>query len=100
MDWMILAAQPQAAPAGAGMTQMFVMLAFIAVFWFFLFWPQRKQQKQRNQMLKNLKKGDKVITVGGLHGEIVDFEGDDDVRLRVADKTELKFTRSSVARVK
>ncbi len=99
MNWFILAAQPtnvNANPWGMGL----MWLLFLGIFWVFLIMPQRKQQKQRSVMLKNLKKGDKVITAGGVHGEITDFDGDDDLRIRVADKVELKVTRASVSKVK
>jgi preprotein translocase subunit YajC len=64
-----------------------------------VFAPQRKQQKQRNEMLSNLKKGDKVITIVGIHGEIIEFD-DDDLKLRVADKLEIKFSKSAISKVK
>ncbi|MGE5606570.1 MAG: preprotein translocase subunit YajC [Bacteroidota bacterium] len=76
-----------------------MMGLIFVVFWFLMIMPQRKQQKQRNAMLSNLKKGDKVVTIGGIHGEIVEFD-DEDLKLRVADKVEIKFTRSAIARVK
>jgi preprotein translocase subunit YajC len=50
-------------------------------------------------MLSNLKKGDKVVTIGGIHGEIVEFD-DEDVKLKVADKVEVKFAKSAISRVK
>ncbi|TCL65285.1 preprotein translocase subunit YajC [Hydrogenispora ethanolica] len=100
MNWWILAAK-QPVDAGANPWGMGLMwLLFLGIFWVFLIMPQRKQQKQRDAMLKNLKKGDKVITVGGVHGEITDFDGDEDLRIRVTDKVELKVTRASVAKVK
>ena len=46
-----------------------------------------------------MKKGDKVITIGGIHGEITQIDGDD-IHLRVTDKVELKMLRSAVSRVK
>ena len=55
--------------------------------------------KKREAMLNALKKGDKVITIGGIHGEITKIDGDD-ILLRVADKVELKMLRSAVSRVK
>ncbi|MGE5581575.1 MAG: preprotein translocase subunit YajC [Bacillota bacterium] len=79
--------------------QLLPFIVIFGVFWLLIIMPQRKQQKQRQAMLDSLKKGDKVITAGGLHGEIVEFD-DEDIKLRVADKVELKFTRSSIARVK
>jgi preprotein translocase subunit YajC len=100
MNWMLAAAQP-AAPAGVGgqLAAFLPMIIVMVVLWFIMIAPQRKQQKQRDQMLKSLKKGDKVITVGGLHGEIIEIDADD-VKLRVADKTELRFTRGSISKVK
>lgn len=107
MDWLILAAtQPAANSAANGATGaaslwggLLPMILILVFFWVIIIMPQRKQQKQRDAMLKNLKKGDKVITTGGLHGEIVELD-EDDVKLRVADKVELKFSRGSVSRVK
>jgi preprotein translocase subunit YajC len=89
-----------AAPAGnSGMIQILILVGFFAIFYFLMIMPQRKQQKQRQAMLNSLKKGDKVITTGGLHGEVIELD-EEDVRLRVADKVELKFSRGAVAKVK
>lgn len=95
---LLLAAAPAPA-ANSGMIQILILVGFFAIFYFLMIMPQRKQQKQRQAMLSNLKKGDKVITTGGLHGEIIDLD-EDDVRLKVADKVELKFSRGAVSKVK
>jgi preprotein translocase subunit YajC len=99
--WILAATQPAAHPqaAGSGLMGFLPMILVMVVLWFIMIAPQRKQQKKRDQMLKSLKKGDKVITVGGMHGEIVDID-ESEIRLRVADKTELKFTRASVSKIK
>ncbi|HEY8345110.1 MAG TPA: preprotein translocase subunit YajC [Bacillota bacterium] len=75
------------------------MILVFVIFWFILIMPQRKQQKQRQAMLDALKKGDKVITIGGIHGEILEIDGDD-LRLRIGDKVEIKILRSAISRVK
>ena len=93
------ATETAAAPQGNIWSSAIIWVVFLGIFWVFLIMPQRKQQKQRDVMIKNLKKGDKVITVGGVHGEIIEFD-DDDVKLRVAEKVEMKFTKGSIARVK
>jgi preprotein translocase subunit YajC len=95
----LLSAAAPAAAGNSGMIQIIILVAFFAIFYFLMIMPQRKQQKQRQAMLSSLKKGDKVITAGGLHGEIVDLD-DEDVRLKVADKVELKFSRGSISKVK
>lgn len=97
MNLLLAAAAPAA--GNAGVIQILILVAFFAIFYFLMIMPQRKQQKQRQAMLGSLKKGDKVITAGGLHGEIIELD-DEDVRLKVADKVELKFSRSSVQKVK
>lgn len=98
--WMLAANQQSAAQAqGGGYSFLISMVLVFVVFWFLMIMPQRKQQKQRNTMLSNLKKGDKVVTIGGIHGEITELS-DEDIKLRVTDKVEIKFAKSAVSRVK
>jgi preprotein translocase subunit YajC len=66
-----------------------------AVFYFLLIRPQQKKQKQRTSMLNQLKKGDKISTIGGLHGTVVELT-DDTVVLRVNDTTKMTFERSAI----
>ena len=77
------------------LTTFLPFILMFAVLYFLLIRPQQKRQKARNQMLNALKKGDKVVTIGGLHGTIVDLN-DDIVVLRVNDVTKLTFDRSAV----
>ena len=63
--------------------------------------PQRKQQKETDQMLAALKKGDRVVTSGGLHGTVADFkEADKAVVLEVAVNVRVTVSRSAIASVK
>jgi preprotein translocase subunit YajC len=73
----------------------FLILIF-AVFYFMLIRPQQKRQKDHRQLLQNLKKGDKVITTGGLQGTIVNLS-DTVVTVEIADKVKVKVGRSYVA---
>lgn len=87
-----------AAAAGATPNYLTTIIPFVlmfAVLYFLLIRPQQKRQKTRNSMLNQLKKGDKVTTIGGLHGTIVEIT-DDVVVLRVNDATKLTFDRSAV----
>lgn len=70
-------------------------LIVIAIFYFLFLRPQNKRQKERSKMLGALKKGDKIITIGGLHGTIVDLN-ENRVTLKVGDNTRLVFERSAV----
>lgn len=71
------------------------MILIFVVFYFVLIRPNQKQHKERMAMLARLKKGDKVVTVGGLHGSIVDLT-DERVTLKVNDNTRLVFERSAI----
>lgn len=78
------------------------LLPFIlmfAIFYFILLRPQQQQQRRRRQMLEALKRGDKVVTIGGIHGEITAIK-DDVLTLRIADKVEVKLSRSGVGSVR
>ncbi|NLY55191.1 MAG: preprotein translocase subunit YajC [Firmicutes bacterium] len=70
----------------------------LAIFYFLLIRPQQKQQKARQAMLDGLKKGNKIITIGGIYGEIVEVK-EDTLIIRVADKVEIKTTRGAVSQV-
>ena len=71
------------------------LIIMLVLFYFLFIRPQQKRQKERMAMLDALKKGDKVITIGGLHGTIVDLN-DDQVVLRVNENTKLTFERAAV----
>ena len=70
------------------------VLMFV-IFYFLLIRPQQKRSKVRNQMLSAVKKGDKVVTIGGMHGKVVELT-DDTVVLLVNDATKLTFNRSAI----
>lgn len=74
------------------------IIAMFAIMWFLLIRPAQKRQKQTKQMQDSLKRGDKVITIGGIHGT-VDAVDDSSVFLKVADGTTLQFDRQAVGRV-
>ena len=71
------------------------LILMFAVFYFLLIRPQQKRQKARLAMLNALKKGDQVVTIGGLHGKIVELT-DDTIVLQVNEDTKLTFERSAV----
>lgn len=73
-------------------------IAMFAIMWFFLIRPAQKRQKETKSMQSQLKRGDKVITIGGIHGSI-DAVDETTVYLKVADGTTLRFDRQAVGRV-
>ena len=74
------------------------LILLFGIFYFLLIRPQQKQQKKRQEMLKSLQKGDRVVTIGGIHGVIKEID-ETIISLRVADNLNLKFARAAVDRV-
>jgi preprotein translocase subunit YajC len=89
-------------PGGGGsvavLTQLAFFAAIFAIFWFLLIRPQQKQKREREQLLASLKRGDRIVTTGGLHGTITGLD-EHKVVLRVADQVRLEFDRAAVGRV-
>ena len=73
----------------------FLVLIF-AVFYFLLIRPQRKRQKQQQNLMEELKRGDKVITAGGIHG-VIESISEDSVIIKVESGATMKVVKSSVA---
>ena len=83
-----------------------MLLALFAVFYFFMIRPQQKKQKESQNMLNQIAKGDRIVTIGGICGTIVnikekkeDKKSDDVVVIKTSDATKLDMIRSSIARV-
>lgn len=93
-------AMGQAAAPGGGAAGGFgafipIILMFV-IFYFLLIRPQQKKAKQHQEMIANLKKGDRVITSGGIHGQITALD-ENTVTLEIAEKVRIKVTRSTLA---
>ncbi len=79
-----------------GFTGFIPIILMFVIFYFLLIRPQQKKQKDQRNMVSNLKKGDRIITSGGLHGRITGLD-DATLTLEIADKVRVKVGRSSVA---
>src|SRR3989441_834386 len=97
-----LAFAASSSPGGGGSTavatQLLFFAAIFAIFWFLLIRPQQKQKREREQMLAALKRGDRVVTTGGLHGTITGLDAQK-VVLRVTDQVKLEFDRVAIGRI-
>ncbi len=72
-------------------------IVLFGIMWFFMIRPQQIKNKQRDEMLAALQKGDQIVTIGGIHGTISSIQ-DDLLRVRIADRVEIKLNRNGVAR--
>jgi preprotein translocase subunit YajC len=98
----LLMAAPQNGGAAPGPAQFVTSLlpfaAIIAIFYFLIIRPQNKKQKETQRMLNALKKGDKVVTIGGIHG-VIQSAREHTVILKVDDNIKLEFNRSAISTV-
>jgi len=72
------------------------IVAIFLIFYFIVFRPQRRRQQALQEMLKNLKNGDKVITSGGIYGIVAGMKNDT-VHLRIADQVKIEISRNAIA---
>src|SRR5512144_284573 len=95
-------AMAQAPNAGGGpsavLTQVLFFAAIFAIFYFLLIRPQQRQKREREATLSAVKKGDRVVTTGGLHGTVVGL-GENTMTLKVADQVKVDFDRSALGRI-
>lgn len=92
-----------AAPAGGGgifgqINMLIPFIAMFAIFYFLLIRPQQKKQRDLRQMLQHLKRGDRVITSGGIYGTIIRIRNDI-VHLEIADQVRIRINKGSIADV-
>jgi preprotein translocase subunit YajC len=73
-------------------------VAIIGIFYFLIIRPQNKKQKETQKMLSELKKGDKIVTIGGIHGTIQSVK-EKTVIVKVDENTKLEFSRNAVSGV-
>ena len=98
MSQLFLLAQAAPAPSAPAWLNFLPMLLILVVFYFLLVAPMRKRQRELQQMVDKLQKGDKVVTTGGLHGEIAGIE-EGVVLLKIADQVKVRVSKSAIAQV-
>lgn len=82
---------------GGGMVQLVMMGAIILVFWLFMIRPQAKKAKEQKKFVENMQKGDKIVTIAGIHGVINKINEDNTIQLEVSPGSYLKIEKSSVS---
>ena len=96
---LLQAQAPAAGQQGGGMTMWIMLILIFVVMWIFMIAPQRKQQKKMEEFRKSLKKGDKVVTAGGIYGTIAEVsEGEKTVLLKVDGDVKLRVDKASLQR--
>ena len=93
--------QPQGEEGGmfGGFSAFVPIILIFVIFYFLLIRPQQKRQKEHQKMVEDLKKGDSVVTAGGVHGTVTGV-ADNIATVEIANNVRIKVTKSSVAAVK
>jgi len=85
----------QQAQAPNGIISFLPLVFILGIFYLIVFLPARRRQKKLQEMIDNLKSGDKVVTTGGIYGTIVGFK-DDRIHLRIAENVKIELSRNAV----
>lgn len=94
-----MAPTPGGGNGGGGiMSVLPLMIGMFAIMYFLIIRPQQKQRRERENLLRAIKKGDRVVTTGGLYGTVVGLS-EHTVTLKVADQVKLDFERGSIGRI-
>lgn len=86
------------AQAGSMASSIIMFVAIIAIFYFLIYRPQKKRDKESKAMIASMKKGDKVVTIGGIHGTIVTVK-DKTVVVKVDDSARIEFSKDAISSV-
>jgi len=92
----ILMSQPQGGKGGSGFESLFFLVAIFAVFYFFMIRPQMKKTKEQKKFRETLEKGQKIVTIGGIHGKIVELQETTAI-IEVEGQNRLKIEKSAIA---
>ena len=93
----ILQAQGAAQGGGSGLTMLLMIALIFVVMWLFMIRPQQKRQKELNQFRQGLQKGDKVVTVGGIYGTVLEVN-DNKVMLEIDKDVKIKVDKASLVK--
>jgi len=84
-------------PKQGGTVQLVMMGAIILVFWLFMIRPQAKKAKEQKKFVDNMQKGDKIVTIAGIHGTVNKINEDNTIQLEVSPGSYLKIEKSSIS---
>ncbi|MER0239640.1 preprotein translocase subunit YajC [Fulvimarina sp. MAC8] len=89
--------------AGGGSELLLSILPFVAVFaimYFLIIRPQRQQMKKRNQMLENIRRGDQVVTGGGILGKVTKVLDNGELEVQISEQTRVRMVRAMISDVR
>ncbi len=93
----LLATSASGQPASGGSFQFIMLGAIMLVFWLFMIRPQAKKAKEQKKFLENLTKGDRIVTIAGIHGSINKVNEDGTLQLEVSPGMYMKIEKSAIS---
>ncbi len=89
-------ASKQGVSGAFGFEQILLIVGMIAIFYFLIIRPQQKKEKDRKAMISQIKQGDRVLTAGGMYGEVASFKDEEIVVIKLADGSKAEFSRNAI----
>jgi preprotein translocase subunit YajC len=87
-------------PLGGGLDILLLFLPMLVVFYFLIFRPQRQQMKKREEILKNIRRGDQVVLGGGIVGKVTKVIDDAELEAEIAEGVKVRVVRASISEVR
>lgn len=97
MNQLLILMTPPAGGQSGGIMSFLPLIAIVVVFYFFMIRPQMKKAKDQKKYIEALKKGDKILTIGGIYGKIVEVREDATIIMEVEDGTKMKISKNAVS---
>jgi len=95
LQLIILMGQPQ--PGANPIMQFLPLIAIVVVFYFFMIRPQMKKTKDQKKYIEALKKGDKILTIGGIYGKIHELKEDGSIIMEIEDGSKMRISKNAVS---
>ena len=103
MDYILLTASngtgTEGTPQGSMWGSLIMIVGFVALMYFMLIRPQKKQEKEANNMRNSLEIGDEIVTIGGIIGQIVSIKGDTVTIVTSKDRNKIRFLKTAIREV-
>ncbi len=96
-NFLLMAPPTAGSQQGAGSFQLIMLGGIILVFWLFMIRPQAKKAKEQKKFLENLQKGEKIVTIAGIHGTINKVNDDNTLQLEVNPGSYIKIEKSAIS---
>lgn len=97
MNQLLIIIAPAANGQGGGIMSFLPLIAIVVVFYFFMIRPQMKKAKEQKKYIESLKKGDKILTIGGIYGKIAEVREDESMIIEVEDGSKMRISKNAVS---